>query len=312
MTDSNDLAIAVAGLRKEFVVGLRGRKRVALDGMNLEVRRGQIYGFLGPNGAGKTTSIKVLTSLLRPDAGTALLFGRPPSDPEARRRIGFLPESPVFYEHLTGREYLAFCGALSGMDRKRTRTRAGELLELVGLTQAADLLIRRYSKGMTQRLGLAQALIHDPDLVILDEPMSGLDPMGRADVRDVMLALQKQGKTVFFSTHIIPDVEAICNEVGIVNKGKLIRVGTVQEIMAEGATGATEIVAERLPDAFSFPGAEAMSSAGGRKLLVASNAEVLRGILAEVLRANGSVVSVNPRRASLEDLVIRMLDRTES
>ncbi len=312
MTDSNELAIEISALRKEFAVGVRGRKRVALDGMELEVRSGEIYGFLGPNGAGKTTSIKVLTSLLRPDSGKALLFGLPPWQPQARRRIGFLPESPVFYEHLTGREYLHFAGALAGVERGKLNARADELLGLVGLTRAGDLQIRRYSKGMTQRVGLAQALIHDPDLVILDEPMSGLDPMGRADVRDIMLRLKEQGKTVFFSTHIIPDVEAICDRVGIVNKGRLVRVGTVQEILSEGSTGGTEVVAERLPDGFAVSEVETVSTAGGRSLFLVPNEVVVTRLLSEVLRAGGGVVSVTQRRMSLEDLVVTMINRQES
>lgn len=308
---TNSAAVQVEGLRKQFTVGMGVRKRVGLDGMTFRVQAGEIYGFLGPNGAGKTTSIKVLTSLLRPDAGQALLFGAPPWSPSSRQRIGFLPESPVFYDHLTGQEFLTFCGTLCGMSRSSIKSRSKILLEQVGLAHAANLQIRRYSKGMTQRVGIAQALLHDPELVILDEPMSGLDPMGRSDVRDIILGLKKQGKTIFFSTHIIPDVEAICTRVGIVNRGRMIREGTVGELLSEGATGVAEVVVVGVPAGFQVLGCSPPTVfPDGRhlyELALALTGEFLKAAIG----AGGTVVSVQPKQASLEDLVVRLIDRGE-
>lgn len=302
----SELAVDVRELRKDFSIGLRARKRTALDGMTLSVAPGEIYGFLGPNGAGKTTTIKVLTSLLRPDSGEARLFGQAPFTPGARRRLGFLPESPVFYDHLTGREFLSLCGSLAGMSGAKLRQRVEAELERVGLGHAANLQVRRYSKGMTQRLGIAQAILHDPDLVILDEPMSGLDPIGRGDVRQIILDLRKQGKTVFFSTHIIPDVAVICDRVGVVSRGKIIRVGTVAELLREGASAATEVVAQNLPAAFKSAAA-AGEAVGSQVCFVADGQEKLRQLVQEIVGAGGTLVSVTPRQASLEDLVVRML-----
>jgi ABC-2 type transport system ATP-binding protein len=310
---SSDAAVLVRELRKRFTVHVQvTRKRIALDGLSLDVRPGEVYGFLGPNGAGKTTTIKVLTSLLRPDSGEALLFGRQPWEPQARSRLGFLPETPVFYDHLSGREFLRLCGTLTGVPRTELGRRADAMLERVGLSHAIDLPIRRYSKGMTQRVGIAQALLHDPDLVILDEPMSGLDPMGRGDVRDLISDLRKRGKTVFFSTHIIPDVEAICDRVGIIAKGKLVRVGTVKELMSEGRTGSSEIVAQGLPETFQFSGEAESTSLSGQRLFVVASLDLQQRLLEEVSQARGTIVSVTPRQASLEDLVVRMLSGVEN
>lgn len=304
-------AIEVEGLRKQFAVGLGIRKRVGLDGMSFAVKAGEIYGFLGPNGAGKTTSIKIITSLLKPDSGAAHIFGAEPASPAARARMGFLPESPVFYEHLTGTEFLHFCGALCGMSGPALKKRAADLLERVGLSHARDLQIRRYSKGMTQRVGIAQALLHDPELVILDEPMSGLDPMGRTDVRDIILELKKQGKTIFFSTHIIPDVEMICTRVGIVNRGKLAREGTVGELLREGSSGVTEIVAEAVPATFAEgEGFSRSALSESRTLFVVQKPEAVSPLVAELLRQGARIVTLTPRQLSLEDLVVKLIDRT--
>ncbi|MFO0598734.1 MAG: ABC transporter ATP-binding protein [Myxococcaceae bacterium] len=301
-------AISVNGLHKEFSLGFGVRKRKGLDGMTFDVEAGEIYGFLGPNGAGKTTSIKVLTGLLQQDTGTASIFGKPPTDAAARKRLGYLPESPVFYDHLTGREFVRFCGKLSGLKGPDLEKRIVELLERVGLSHAIDLQIRRYSKGMTQRVGIAQALIHEPDLVILDEPMSGLDPMGRADIRDLILSLKKQGKTVFFSTHIIPDVEVVCTRLGIVNQGKMIKVGTVQELFETARDAATEIVVRNLPSgvALSREGLK-HEVIGERHVYTAATSDVANWVLKEALAAQAQVVSVNPSKSSLEDLVVRLL-----
>jgi ABC-2 type transport system ATP-binding protein len=277
--------------------------------MNLTVDAGEIYGFLGPNGAGKTTSIKILTGLLRQDAGTARVFGLDPTRPATRARIGFLPESPVFYDHLTGGEFLRLCGKLTGMPRERIAERSKALLERVGLSGAADLQIRRYSKGMNQRIGIAQALLHDPELVILDEPMSGLDPMGRAEIRDLIVSLRNEGKTVFFSTHIIADVEIICDRIGLVNRGRLVAEGRVQQMLAGENQGATEILVEGLPPSFVAATARETPAASGHRLFTVDSDERLRELLAGVIAARARVVSINPRRETLENLVVRMLDQ---
>ncbi|HZJ55894.1 MAG TPA: ABC transporter ATP-binding protein [Myxococcaceae bacterium] len=304
-----ELAIELKDVEKRFRLNLGVGRRVALDRMNLVVRHGEIYGFLGPNGAGKTTSIKVLTSLLRQDAGTARVLGGEPGLKETRRRVGFLPESPVFYDHLTGREFLHFCGRLCGMERGAIVTRAGRLLERVGLSGSADLQIRRYSKGMNQRIGIAQALIHDPDLVILDEPMSGLDPIGRAEIRDLILELGREGKTVFFSTHIIPDVEIICDRIGLVNRGRLVAEGSVQELLSKGDATSTEILVSELPPSFSVPSAQETPAAQGLRLFTVDSEDRLRTVLSGILEQRGRIISVNPRRETLEDLVVRMIDQ---
>ena len=301
-------AIEVNQLRKTFSLGFGVRKRVGLDGMSFEVERGEVYGFLGPNGAGKTTTIKVLTGLLRPDAGRAAILGKDASDTAGRRQLGYLPESPVFYDHLTGREFLLFCGKLSGLSGADLKSRANEQLEQVGLAHAGDLQIRRYSKGMTQRIGIAQALLHDPEVIILDEPMSGLDPMGRADVRQIILGLRKRGKTIFFSTHIIPDVEVICTRVGIVHHGKMIRVGTVNEMLAESVGVATEVVAGGLPADFQIAGIpESTSSSAGQRIFLAPDANAVSRLLNGILTAQGSVASVTRRQPSLEDFVVQLI-----
>jgi ABC-2 type transport system ATP-binding protein len=198
---------------------------------------GEVFGFLGPNGAGKSTTIKLLMGLIFPSRGMASLFGRNVSSPEARQRVGYLPENPAFYDYLTAEEYLAFVGKQFGMPQDRLETRIEEVLQLLELRDARKRTIRGYSKGMVQRLGLAQVLVHDPDLYILDEPMSGLDPLGRALVKEVILDLRRKGKTVFFSTHITSDVETVCDRVGIILKGELKTIERVETILSRGISG---------------------------------------------------------------------------
>ena len=298
-------AIEVRGLEKTFKVGFGGLKEVrALRGLDLTVRAGEIYGFLGPNGAGKSTTIKILNQLIRPTAGTAVVFGEPLSTPRARRRVGYLPENPVFYDHLTGRELMHHYGDLLRLPREETRRRTEALLERVGLGRAGDLGVRRYSKGMTQRLGIAQALLGDPDVVILDEPVSGLDPVGRREMRDLMLELKAQGKTVFFSTHIIPDVELVCDRVGMIIGGRLVREGSVDELLA-GKGETVEIVLAGLSSeraAETFPGLDARS-VGEAVSLVVPEAQVT-DVLRRALDQGLTVRSVQPQRRALEDLFL--------
>jgi ABC-2 type transport system ATP-binding protein len=213
-----------------YRTGVFGRQHVGLDGLTLDIDEGEVFGFIGANGAGKTTSIKTFLGLIHPTRGECRLLGKTVRDPSARREIGFLPESPYFYEYLNARETLSFYARLSGIDGAVVEARADEVLERVGLSFAGDRRIRTYSRGMRQRLGLAQAIIHKPKLAILDEPMSGLDPLGRRDVRNLILELARDGVTVFFSSHILSDVEALCDRVGVVAGGKLVAAGPVAEL----------------------------------------------------------------------------------
>ena len=302
-------AIELRELKKSFRLDLKVGRRQALNSLSLNVKPGEIYGFLGPNGAGKTTSIKILVSLLRPDSGFARIFGLDPSRDETRTRIGFLPESPVFYDQLTGREFLVFCGKLCGLRGADLGARAAHLLEEVGLSHAADLQIRRYSKGMNQRVGIAQALLHDPELVILDEPMSGLDPIGRAEVRDLILGLKKRGKTVFFSTHIIPDVEMICDRIGLINHGRMVAEGSVSELLDSKEARPIEVLVENVSGSIDGGLAAEVSTIGGQTLYLVNSDEALHRFVAAVLERRGRLVSVSPRREGLENLVVRLLEQ---
>jgi ABC-2 type transport system ATP-binding protein len=229
-------AIEISDLYKTFP-GKRRTKVDALAGFSLTVQKGEVFGFLGPNGAGKTTTIKILMGLIKPSAGQARIAGHDTSSPLARRQVGYLPENPSFYDYLTAREYLTFVGKIFGMGDAQLVQKAEEVLRLLDLWDAKNRPIRGYSKGMVQRLGLAQALIHEPDVYILDEPMSGLDPMGRVLVKDIIIDLKQKGKTVFFSTHITADVESVCDRVGIIIGGILRSVEKVETILTEGVVG---------------------------------------------------------------------------
>lgn len=228
--------IQIEKLSKTFR-GKKGRKVHALKELTLDVPSGEIVGFLGPNGAGKSTTIKTLVGQIRCDSGRASIFGAVTGTSEARSRIGYLPENPSFYDFLTAREYLDLVGASFNMGKAEISRESAKVLEIMGLEDAANRPIRGYSKGMVQRLGLAQAMLHDPDLYILDEPMSGLDPVGRALVKELILDMKLRGKTVFFSTHVIADVEAVCDRVAIIAKGKLRAENAVDDIVAEGIEG---------------------------------------------------------------------------
>ena len=233
-----DIALSVRELQKTFHPGLFEASIEVLKGLSFEVARGEIFGFLGPNGAGKTTTIKAITEIIYPDAGDIEVCGLPYTSLEAKRRLGFMTESPYIYRHLTGREYLRFSGELLGLERSGVEDRITRVLDEVGMGGRADRKMGTYSKGMLQRVALAQALLGDPDLLILDEPMSGLDPVGRRDVRDIILAQAAAGVTVFFSSHIIPDVEMICDRVAIIVDGTVRAIGAVSELVsAEAASG---------------------------------------------------------------------------
>jgi len=303
-----DTVIELTQLTKDYETGFLTKKRVrALDHLSLEVRRGEIFGFLGPNGAGKTTTLKLLMRLIYPTSGTARILSRAIDDVETHSRIGYLPENPYFYDYLTGRELLDYTAALFGIPRDMTAKRGRELLSLVGLdSQRANRQLRKYSKGMLQRIGIAQALVNDPEVVFLDEPMSGLDPIGRREVRDLLLSLREQGKTVFFSSHILSDVEALCDRAAILSRGKLHRCGTVQELTGS-EDSAFEVVAvginpsalDRFSEIASLQSATATPN--GVHLVIGDDQGV-DDALALIRDCAGTLVSVNPRRVSLEDL----------
>jgi ABC-2 type transport system ATP-binding protein len=288
-----------------------GRKPVTgLDRLDLEVREGEVFAFLGPNGAGKTTTLKLLTRLLLPTSGTAVLFGESLSSPRALARVGFLPEQPNLYGYLTGREFLDYIGRLFGFPGPERRRRADAALGAVGLADRADRAVRAFSRGMMQRLGMAQALINDPDLLILDEPLSALDPLGRKDMRDLILGLKGRGKTVFFSSHILSDAEAVADRVGILNRGRLVREGRLEDLLAETAGGVEVVYAPRGkgPAPSELGGADA-SVSGARVLVRLAPGGDLPALLRRILECGAEVVSVAPQRGSLEDLFLREMGR---
>jgi len=301
--------IVTENLTKSYASGWPGRPPfVALDGLSLTVRRGEIFGFLGPNGAGKTTTLKILLGLVRATSGHAHLLGQPAGDVGTRRRIGFLPESPYFYDYLTAEEFLGFYGQLAGLDRAVIHKRVTDLLELVGLAEARSRQLRKFSKGMLQRIGIAQALINDPELVVLDEPMSGLDPIGRKEIRDLILRLKETGKTIFFSSHILHDAEMLCDRVSILVKGRLMAMGRVSELIGSAATHSVELLVDGLGAegvALVKPLAQRLTVSGDRALLVLSGQAQVQAVLECIRAVKATLVSLTPQNSSLEDLFMR-------
>jgi ABC-2 type transport system ATP-binding protein len=299
--------IHVEGLCKDYRVGFWGRRVTVLRDLTLEVRAGETYGYLGPNGAGKSTTIKLFLGLIQFTAGSGQVLGCPIGNPISRQQIGFLPENPSFYEYLTGEEFLTYCGRLLGMPRGRLRDQVPALLDEVGLSRAARQQIRKFSKGMVQRLGLAQALLGDPNLLILDEPMSGLDPIGRKEVRDLLLRQRAAGRTVFFSTHILPDVEMICDRVGILVGGRLVKSGPIHELLGEELESIEITVASVPPAVLSEVERLALSPAlvqKGRVMFRLRGETELETALAILVGAKSRVLSVIPQRRSLEEIFL--------
>jgi ABC-2 type transport system ATP-binding protein len=306
--------IEVEGLVKSYPTGFWRRRVKVLDRVSFTVGENEVVGFLGANGAGKTTTIKILNCLAFPDAGSVRLFGeRGGIRSASRRRIGFMPEQPYFYEYLTGFEFLDLCGRLNGMGREETRRRSEEMLARVRLPEAGTLAIRKYSKGMMQRLGLAQALLHDPELVILDEPMSGLDPMGRMDVRGIIGELKASGKTVFFSSHIISDVEALCDRVILLDRGRKMAEGNVADLVGREVRF-VELVFSPPPPAALFAGAgipAGQAVLSGDALVVrAADAEEANRWVAAMVGRGARLRSMTQARRQLEEIYIAHLERS--
>ncbi len=308
MLPVTDCVVQIENIRKVFRVGFWGRRVTAVDQLSLDVQRGEVFGFLGPNGAGKTTTIKMLMGLIYPTSGQARIFGHAVGDPAAKAKLGFLPESPYFYDYLTSREFLNFYGHLFGLWGGSLDKRVDELLELVGMSHAKDLQLRKFSKGMLQRVGIAQALINDPELVVLDEPMSGLDPIGRKEVRDLIFRLKESGKTVMFSSHILHDAELLCDRVAMIMKGRLVACGQVSELIQQGTTHEVEMVVDRLsPEGLEHLRvlATKVMVSGERVIAVLSSQRQVDEALEVSRAAHAKLVSLTPHKASLEDLFIR-------
>lgn len=302
-------AVEIESLTKDYEVGFLKKKRVrALDSLTLTVERGEIFGFLGANGAGKTTTIKILMRLIFPSSGGARILGADINDTSVHARIGYLPEHPYFYDYLTARELLEYCAELFGYSKAERRRRAAEQLERVRLEESAwDKQLRKFSKGMLQRVGLAQALINDPEVVFLDEPMSGLDPVGRREVRDLIASLRHTGTTVFLCSHILSDIEVLCDRAAVMRRGRLAHVGRLDELRARGGVRAMEIVlagaeAERIEAALAgLAHARVTATPGGARVEVPGESDVDDALRA-TRAAGAQLVSIHPVGNALEEL----------
>jgi ABC-2 type transport system ATP-binding protein len=309
-------ALATFDLTKDYSIGFwRKRPYRALDRLTLDVREGEVFGFLGPNGAGKTTTLKLLMQLVFPTTGRAEILGKPLGDLSAKRRIGYLAENPYFYDYLTAEELLTYFGSLFGYEPAERRRRASRLLDQVGIGAERRLQLRKFSKGMLQRVGIAQALLNDPDLVIFDEPMSGLDPLGRRDVRALILALRDRGCTVFFSSHVLSDAEALCSRVAILARGRLVASGSLSEMLAFEARGWELVVA-------GIPGhaAPAAGAAIRRVVPIGPDRYTLElpldpppeRVMTELAASGARLISLNPIRPTLEDLFVEQVSSPDA
>ncbi|HXI24018.1 MAG TPA: ABC transporter ATP-binding protein [Pyrinomonadaceae bacterium] len=300
--------IEIQNLTKDYEVGFARKRKVrALDGLSLTVEAGHVFGFLGANGAGKTTTLKLLMRLIFPTRGTARILDRDISDVSMHGRIGYLPENPYFYDYLTAREFIDYCGRLFGFDKSIRERRTDEVLSRVNLDKKSwDRQLRKFSKGMLQRVGMAQALVNDPEIVFLDEPMSGLDPVGRREFRDLIASLNSEGKTIFMCSHILSDIEVLCDSIAILKGGKLAHAGTLEELRV-GQANAIEIIASGA-DADTLKSqlkiqAEVTTTPSGLRIAVADEKDV--DAVIEALRSvNGKLVAVQPVKQSLEELFL--------
>ncbi len=301
-------AIETLNLQKSYTFGFwRKRQKVALHSLNLSIQEGEIFGYLGPNGAGKTTTLRLLMGIIFPTGGSARILGHYMQDPRVKAQIGFLPEQPYFYDYLTASELLHYYAQLSGVPVGERNPRVSAMLNRVGLADVADLQLRKFSKGMLQRVGIAQAILHNPQVVFLDEPMSGLDPIGRPEVRDLIQGLKDEGKTVLFSTHILSDAEDLCDRVAVLHQGRLRGAGTIQELTA-GTGGRVEIH-------WQGSGAEAAITALGGQCRLSGEThravlpeEKVEAALEALRRARVRLISVNPVRITLEDYFLRQME----
>jgi ABC-2 type transport system ATP-binding protein len=302
------LALEIKDLSKTFSVGFwKKRPRCVLQPLNLAVEEGEVFGYLGPNGAGKTTTLKLLMGLIYPTTGTARIFGIPIDDPRAKVNIGFSPEQPYFYDYLTAHELLEYYAQLSGVPAGERAERAAASLARVGLKDIDRLPLRKFSKGMLQRVALAQAIVHDPKFLFLDEPMSGLDPIGRREVRDLIQELKGEGKTIFFSTHILSDAEALCDRVGVLNHGELKGIGVVRELLS-GTEVSFEIVWHGDVGRKELEALGAKAHGAGSMTRAVLPQTQLNSALDVLRKANARIESVNPVRQSLEDFFIEKLN----
>jgi ABC-2 type transport system ATP-binding protein len=305
-------AIEILGLEKTYSVGFwRKRPKRALHPLQLTVEDGEIFGFLGPNGAGKTTTLKLLMGLVFPTAGSARILGRDWTDPSVKAQIGFLPEQPYFYDYLTAHELLEYYGQLSGVPAKQRKQRVEQVLEQVGLHDVQGVQLRKFSKGMLQRVGIGQAILHDPKLVFFDEPMSGLDPMGRREVRDLMEQLKHEGKTVFFSTHILSDAEALCDRVAIIHKGELRGVGAVEDLTSS-VQGKVEVIwhGTQVPASIKALGAECHVTGDRVRAIIAESQQ--DAVIDALRRERQRLIAITPVRTSLEAYFVEKLQHAET
>ncbi len=308
--DASDVIVRVENIVKDFRPGFGLRRKRVLHGISFEVQEGEIFGFVGPNGAGKTTMLKILMGLIRADEGRASILGSDVGETAFRRHVGFLPENPYFYDYLTGRELLHFYARLSGVTADRRAGRVDALLCLVGLSHASDARLRTYSKGMLQRVGIAQALVHEPKVVFLDEPMSGLDPIGRKEVRDLILRLRNEGKTVFMNTHILPDVEMTCDRVAIIVNGRIRHESAIDRILADNEREADLVLANLPPE---IPGqleeVFGVTVRGhGDRIEVRVREKDVQSVLQSALEVGAQVISVTPHRVSLESIFLNVVE----
>jgi ABC-2 type transport system ATP-binding protein len=305
-------AIEILGLEKTYSVGFwRKRPKRALYPLQLTVEEGEVFGFLGPNGAGKTTTLKLLMGLVFPTGGSARILGREWTDPAVKAQIGFLPEQPYFYDYLTAHELLEYYGQLSGVPAKDRKKRVEHVLQQVGLRDVQGVQLRKFSKGMLQRVGIGQAILHDPKLVFFDEPMSGLDPIGRREVRDLMAQLKHEGKTVFFSTHILSDAEALCDRVAIVHKGELRGVGAIEDLTST-VQGKVEVLwqGSQVPAGVKALGAECHVSGDRVRAIINENQQ---DAAIDILRRERlRLIAITPVRTSLEAYFVEKLRRAET
>jgi ABC-2 type transport system ATP-binding protein len=298
-----DTILQLIDLHKSFKTGFIPKRKKILDGISLEVKAGEIFGYLGPNGAGKTTTIKCILGLIFPDKGNIQIFGHPHLSIQAKNNIGFLPENPYFYDYLSAAEFLGFYSDITGGKKEEKKTRIATLLKTVGLEHAAGLQLRKFSRGMLQRIGLAQALINNPSLVILDEPLGGLDPLGRKEIRDVIVRLKEEGKTVFLSSHILQDIEMICDRVAILVEGNIVNQGALQDLISENVK-VTEITISGIEPGDLGNLGERYSVQGEKLLLKVFDEEKIASILRLIQEKKGKIHALIPRTETLEDLFV--------